>query len=45
MCKKCLWFLQKFAKQAEEEIHCLEEKLLNEKMVATDATTVTVNKI
>ena len=38
-------FCKKFAKQAEGEIHCLEEKLLNEKMVATDATTVTVNGI
>ena len=36
-------FCKKFAENAEESIENLEEELLNQKVVATDATTVTVN--
>lgn len=36
-------FCKKFAKEAERDLFSLEEKLLNQNVVATDATTVTVN--
>lgn len=38
-------FCKKFAKQSEMDILRLEEELLNRRVVATDATTVTVNGI
>lgn len=36
-------FCRKFAENAEQSIRNLEEELLNQRVVATDATTVTVN--
>lgn len=38
-------FCQKLAKAADTSIRKLEEELLNQKVVATDATTVTVNGV
>lgn len=36
-------FCRKLSEEAGESIRCLEERLLNQSVVATDATTVTVN--